>query len=383
MKKKILILISSLKFGGGAERVTSSLTRKLSDRYNISILTFRHFKNLYSFKGKYYSFKENLGLHRNILNYFKIYTIIRPIRIYKFIKNISPDIILSVMEYSNIYAIFTKFLFRIKIPLIISTHCNPKMVFKKEMRYYNLLIKILYNLDLVDKIITVSRGVEYILENDYRIKKNKLKTLYNGIELAKVKEMAKENIVDYEKIFNNNQVFKFITVGRLSKEKGHRYLIEAFSKVKKDIPNSKLIIIGDGPLREELEMLIEKMSLKNDIVFLGVKKNIFKYLTKSNIFVFSSIYEALPTVLLEALACGLPIISTNCETGPKEILDNERYGLLVKVMDSQDLAEKMIFLAKNPALLKKYSKRSTQRSKFFDIENIKNHWIDLFEDEMI
>ncbi len=379
MKKKILILINNLKIGGGAERVAASLTNRLSEQYDVFILTFNDFKNLYPFKGQYYSLQENLDPSSKIFNFFKLYNILRLIRIYKFISSISPNIIISFMDYTNIFSIFTKLLFRIKIPLILTTHTNPKMAYKKRMQYLNFLIKTLYPLKIVNKIIIISKELQFILEKEYRIKKNKLKTIYNGIELKKIKEMKKDKILEYKEIFHNESLIKFIAVGRLSKEKGHRYLIEAFSKVKKDIPNSKLIIIGDGPLREELEMLIEKMSLKNDIVFLGVKKNIFKYLTKSNIFVFSSIYEALPTVLLEALACGLPIISTNCETGPKEILDNGRYGFLVNVSDSKDLAEKMIFLGKNREIMKNYSQKSIKRAKFFNIEKMRKQWIDLIE----
>ena len=84
-------------------------------------------------------------------------------------------------------------------------------------------------------------------------------------------------------------------------------------------------------------------------------------------------------VLLEALACNIPIISTDCKTGPREILDDEKYGLLVKIKDSEDLAKNMIKLAKNPTLLKKYSDESSQRVKTFDFDKIKDDWIALIE----
>ena len=379
MKKRILFLIDSLKIGGGIERVISSLTNSLSEKYNIFLLTFNDFKQLYPFKGKYYSLKENLGFYQNILNIFKIYTAIRPIRIFKVIKSISPDIIISNMYYTDIFIILTKFLFRIKIPLIIAIHTNLKMKFEKKKRYFNFLIRILYSSKLVNKIIIVSKAIQSILEKDYKIKRNKLKTIYNGIEIEKIRELKNDKILEYKEIFNDDNIIKFITVGRLIELKGHKYLIEAFSKVKNEIVNSKLFIIGDGPLRNELKMLIKKKALQNDIILLGLKRNIFKYLAKSDIFVLSSKYEGLPTVLLEALACGLPIISTNCNTGPKEILENGRYGFLVNVMDSEDLADKMIFLAKNDDRMKKYSKLSLIRSEFFAIEKFINEWINIIE----
>ena len=110
-----------------------------------------------------------------------------------------------------------------------------------------------------------------------------------------------------------------------------------------------------------------------------MKENIYKYVKNSNIFILSSITEGLPTVLLEALACGLPIISTNCETGPIEILDRGHYGFLVKVGDAKDLAEKMIYLASNKDKMKEYSKKSLKRAEFFDLEKISKQWIDLIE----
>ena len=106
--------------------------------------------------------------------------------------------------------------------------------------------------------------------------------------------------------------------------------------------------------------------MKNDIILLGLKTNPFKYLAKSDIFILSSITEGLGIVILEALACEIPIISTDC-VGPKEILENGHYGLLVKKRDSKELAKKMINLATNKELLIQYSKQSFKRAEFFNI----------------
>ena len=111
MKKKLLIIIHSLKRGGGAERLVSNLTIQLSKKYNIFILTVYHFKNLYPHIGHYYSLKENLGVMRKILNSLKFLTIIRPLRIYMVIRKISPDFILSSMDITNVYSILSKYIF--------------------------------------------------------------------------------------------------------------------------------------------------------------------------------------------------------------------------------------------------------------------------------
>ena len=379
MKKKILFIIDELKIGGGAGRFFSLITSKLQEKYFVNVLTFFEFKNTYSSKAKHYSLKENIGFFNKIICTLKINELIRIIRIQKFINTISPNIIVSITDFANIPTILAKFLFRIKIPLILSIRCNPKMQYKKKNRHVNFLIKILYRLNLVNKIISVSRELQCILERDYNIKREKLTTIYNGIGLEKIEELKEDTISEYKEIFNNENTIKFITVGRLRKEKGHKLLIEAFSKFKKEIINSKLIIIGHGPLRHKLELLIKKKDLEKDILLLGIKENPFKYLAKSDVFVLSSKHEGFPNVLLEALACGLPIISTNCETGPKEILDDGKYGILVNVMDSEDLAEKMIYLAKNPELLNNYSKKSLERAKHYDLRKSANEWINVID----
>ena len=110
-----------------------------------------------------------------------------------------------------------------------------------------------------------------------------------------------------------------------------------------------------------------------------MQKNPYKYLAQSDIFVLPSLLEGFPNVILEALACGLPIISTNCESGPNEILDNNKYGFLTKVGDSLDMSQKMIYLAKNKDLINKYSKLSLERADYFNQEKIMGEWINLIE----
>jgi len=379
MKKRILILIDSLKIGGGAEKFISILSTKLSKTYDIFILTFHDFKNIYPFKGKYYSIGKKSIFNSKFLNFLKINNFLISIRIYRVITSISPDVLISAMDYTNIFTILTKIFFFLKNPLIISVFCNPKIQYLNDRKYLNLLIKLFYPLNQVNKIITISEGVKQILKSDYQINEKKLISINNGVDFKEIQSLAKSKIREYKDIFENRDLIKFITIGRLAELKGHKYLVEAYKKVKKEIPNSKLIIRGDGPLKKELEILINKYNLDNDIIFLGIKQNIYKYLARSDIFILSSKSEGLPTVLLEALACRLPIISTNCETGPSEILNNGQFGLLVKVMDSNDLAEKMIQLGNDKELMNRFSLKANDRIKSYTIEKTINDWIEIIE----
>lgn len=378
-KKKILILTEDLIFGGGTQRFTSLIASRLSEKFNVFILTFYDYENRYHFEGKYYSLRENFGLFVKVINSLRMNQLIRPIRIFKKIQSISPDIIISITDFTNVFTIITKLMFHIKIPLIISVRSNPILKYKKKNRIYNTLIRLLYPLKIVNNIVTVSKRIQKMLEKNYGIKKNKIKTINNGIEIAKIRENKREEIREYKDILDNNNLIKFITVGRLIHIKGHKYLIEAFYNTKKEIPNSILLIIGDGPLRNELEKLILNKNMKDDIILLGMQKNPYKYLAQSDIFVLPSLLEGFPNVILEALACGLPIISTNCESGPYEILDGNRYGFLTKVGDSLEMSQKMIYLAKNKDLINKYSKLSLERAEYFNQEKIMGEWITLIE----
>jgi glycosyltransferase involved in cell wall biosynthesis len=370
MKKKILIIIPSLVLGGGAEKIAASVTNRLSEKFKIYILTFYESKNIYPYKGNYITLKQNSKTWQKLF---------LPFKIYKKIKSIAPDIIMSFMDYTSIITFFTKFIFQIKVPLVVCSHTNPKIAYRNKLWYLKFFIKLVYPSKWINKIVTVSLETQYMFEKIYKIRHNKIKTIYNGISINEIQKLKNEKISDYNNIFYNNDVIKFITIGSLRKVKGHDYLIKAFSKVKDQLPNSKLIIIGDGPLRKELEQLIEKLSLKDDVHLMGLQKNPYKYMAKSDIFVFSSKYEGFPNALLEALACGLPIISIDCETGPREILDHSKYGLLVDENNFDDLINNMLLLAKNKDLMKKYSILSLERAEYFDFNQVSGKWIKFLE----
>lgn len=382
MKKKILIITPNLKLGGGTANIVSKLSMYLSEKYQMYLLTLQDFHKTetYDFKGIYNSLKEESSLIQKILTDLRISLLIRSFRIYKLIKSILPDIIISFGDdFTNIFTIITKSLFKIKIPLIISIRNNQKLEKKRKSKLINFIGKVFYRLMSVDKIITVSKRLKEILEKQDGIQKEKLLTIYNGIDLNVIEEKKKGNLLRYKEIFYNKNIIKFINLGRLTEQKGHIYLIKAFSRVKNIVKKSKLFIIGEGPLKSKLEYLISKLGLEGDIILLGLIKNPIKYLMMSDIFVLSSLYEGFPNVLLEALACKIPIISSDCETGPREILLNEKFGILVKPMDIEDLAEKMIKLAENKNLLESFSNKSLERAKDFKIEFFFDKWINLIE----
>lgn len=157
----------------------------------------------------------------------------------------------------------------------------------------------------------------------------KSKVLYNSFDLDKIKEKSLEFLEESNYI---------LAVGRLlNAHKGFDILIDAVKKLKIEGIDIKLIIVGDGPDRLKIEQQIEQNSLEKEIFIKGFDENPYKWMHRSKVFVLSSNYEGLPTVLIEALACGVAIVSTNCKCGPNEILNNGEFGVLVPTGDSEAL----------------------------------------------
>ncbi len=370
MKKRILFFIFSLKRGGGAEKAISLLTQELIKYFDVFTVTFYNTKRRYPVGGKYLSINENNGSKIGQLTNL----LLRPFKIYRIIKNTHPDLIISNIDLTNIVMILTKILFRLKIPLVITLQTNPLIAYDTNMKYINTFIKFMYSLKVVDKILAVSNDIKNILTHYYRINTNKIIVVYNGIDTEQIRILREKSIKN--EIFSQN-FFLFITVGRLHPVKGQKSLIKAFKIVKQKVEHSKLIILGDGILRNDLLNLVRDFNLEEDVFLLGFKKNPYKYLYQSDVFVLSSLREGLPTVLIEAMACQLPIISTDCKTGPREILQNGENGVLVRVNDIESLANSMILLASEQNLLKKLKESGIKRAQRFDIKKTSQDWVNL------
>lgn len=184
------------------------------------------------------------------------------------------------------------------------------------------------------------------------------------------------NSLDFEQVNNKancindlNLPKTFIScVARLSDDKDHETLINAFAKIEKMYPELKLILVGDGNTRKKLEFLVENLNLKEKIIFLGTLLNPFPIMKKSLFTILSSKSEGLPLVLLEALSLKVPIISADCPDGPGEVLNESEYGLLFKPGDVEDLKLKMIEALENPKMMQEKANLGFQSLDRFDLQ---------------
>ena len=226
-----------------------------------------------------------------------------------------------------------------------------------ENKFQSLIILflkvILYNFS--DKIISNSKGSGNSLKKIF-IKKKKIFPIYNP----------------YLKKINNNSPKKryqnLLSVGRLTKQKDFNNLIISFNLIKDQIPNYKLIIIGDGHLKKELQYLIKNLGLKKRIILKGWKNNLKKYYLNSKLFILNSVYEGFGNVLIDAINYNLPIIATNCKSGPNEIIDYGKGGFLTPIRNPKLLSKKILFCIKNYELAQKKSQYAKKYIKKFDCE---------------
>ena len=207
----------------------------------------------------------------------------------------------------------------------------------------NYIKKILYKkiYSMADKIIVNSQDFKKELKLKFNINSD---CIYNPLNKKEIIKYSKKKI---NINFFKKGDFKIISVARLTNQKDHLCLIKSINLLKNKYKNIKVLLIGSGNKEKEIQNLIDELKLKKIIKILGFKKNPYPYIKKSNLFILSSKFEGLPNVLLEAITLKKSIISSDCPTGPSEILDNGKGGLLFKVGDYKELSKKIIFTIQN------------------------------------
>jgi glycosyltransferase involved in cell wall biosynthesis len=192
---------------------------------------------------------------------------------------------------------------------------------------------------LANRIVSVSEGTADDFVRMSGISRDRIQVIYNPVLSPSLLRRATEPL-DHP-WFQEGQPPVIVGVGRLIPQKDFRNLICAFALLRKSL-ESRLLILGEGEQRSMLEGLVRELDLGDSVSMPGVSPNPYAYLKRASLFTLSSACEALPTVLIEAMGCGCPVVSTNCPNGPSEILRGGAYGALVPVGDSRLLADAML-----------------------------------------
>jgi glycosyltransferase involved in cell wall biosynthesis len=359
MVKRITFVISSLS-AGGAERVMSIMANYWAQKeINITLLTFND-----SSERPFFELDSRIqyiplgltGISRNpldgILNNFK-----RILALRGAIRKTNPDTVISFQDTTNIITILATR--GLKIPVIVSEHNEPT-VWNIGM-IWNMMRRLAY--PMANKVILLSeRARSYYPEKVRRsaiVIPNPVQTPPTALANVDIRKPA------------------IIAMGRFGHEKGFDILLRAFALAGEDNPDWSLTILGDGSQRRSYEDLIENLNLQGRVFMPGRVQNPYDYLKLSDIFVLSSRNECFPMVLCEAMACGVPVISFDCMTGPREIITDGVDGILVPPEDEEQLASAMSKLMGDKLTRNRMGKEGKQIIERFGVDKIMAKWEEL------
>lgn len=359
---KISFFLPTLKFGGIEANTIRLATSFIDSGYEIDLV-------VGNADGEYL---KRLDKRINLINIKETKLIGMLIPLIKYLKKNQPDIIYTggeganiVVSIANLFAPKTKTIISIRTQLSIE---YKEMSNKAKKIIFLVLSKVLYK--KMDGIVAVSQGVAEDASKMLNLPLESIEVIYNPILENRMIELMNEEF-DHPWI-RQEDTDVILSVGRLVKQKDLLTLITAFKQVSRELPNAKLLLIGEGPMREEIIHKVNEFELQNKVELLGFIQNPYKYMKNADLFVLSSQWEGFGNVIVEALATGTPIVSTACPSGPTEILDDGRFGRLTEVGNGQSLADAIVKeLQQNTSSSTKRVKRANE----FTVEIAKDKYL--------
>ena len=396
MKKKIAVIVQSLN-NGGAERMAANLATELNNYYDVYLIVFDAKNAIYSTTANIVDLELPPKKISTVLE--RVVTVIKRTRKIKKIKK-QNDISLSIghMGGANLVNILSKN----KDKVVSVFHSMPSSDLNGTM-----LAKFIQQFicKYSDKYIMVSELGAYDMVNNFGVNPKKVKCIHNFCNVENIRKLSHERIVDDRaNLFFESHEKILINVGRMSEEKAQSHLVKVFSEIQKSNKKIGLIILGDGPKREELVELVNHYKMQDDVFMPGEVSNPFSYLTKADLFVLCSYYEGLPMVLIEAAACNCPIVSTDMKSGAREVLapnsdylteakevEYGEYGILTPAFEKQSfvkdkftyeercLIDAINTILNDTNLYSEYRAKLDSCAALYNSVNIIKEWKDIIE----
>lgn len=285
------------------------------------------------------------------------------------------DVVFSTIPNYNTIAILAKLLSFTSAKSIVREAAYLGGHFSADMKLkaYGLLYR------LSSKVIALSKGVKENVVRRYKVNPEKIDVIYNPVDVDAI-----QNHIDNGKIAEEHQAIfdsdakVIITAGRLVHDKDHHTLLQAFAKLNDRI-NTTLVILGEGELEASLKAKAEELNMADNVYFLGFQRNPYIYFQHADLFVLSSIHEGFGHVLAEALAAGVPVVSTNSRPGASEVLNDGEFGVMCEVGNAEDIAAKLYeTLIKDNEQLMQMVNKGKQRAGEFDAKIIAKQYGEAF-----
>lgn len=397
MKKNIGLLIPMLSHGG-AERAICRLSYILDeDGYNVYMIVFDSSIQKYEYAGQLISLEcpASSGIIGRIL------TGITRIRLLKKVKRDKQlDVVISYLDGANIVNILS----RCGEKCMVSIRNYKSLeIYGQIEKIYHLGIRLLYN--KADYIIAVTKMIAEDLVNNYGLNRDKIKVIYNPFSPAQIENEAKEKLpTKYKLFYEEHRVL--VSVGRLMYQKGYWNLIKVLKIVRETIPNAGVVIVGDGEMEASIRRLSIDCGVSENVLLVGYQRNPYPFIKNSEVYVLTSLFEGFPNALMEAMCCGIPIVSNDCKSGPREILSENidlnmeiqesilcEYGIITPRFkhdkfgydcnninkEQIDLAKSIINVLIDQRISKKYSMESLKRANIFSNKKCLEEWKGIIE----
>lgn len=394
MRKTVFIVSQSLG-GGGAERMASNLSLEFAKKADFETYLVLFDGSNQTYPGGVQIIDMHLGPCSGKINkiktFFKRIVALRTLK-----KRYKVSVCISLLSIPNLVNILS----RVDEYTIVSVR---NLISKSaRSKFEKFIVK--YCSRKADKTVSLSELVKLDLVDNFSIPENKIITIYNPCDANKLLELSQDSqcsIPSYPYV---------VTMGRLMRQKGQWHLINAFKRVHEKNPDLHLVILGQGELKESLERLVDDCGLRGFVHLLGYVVSPHLIVKSAKAFIFPSLFEGLGNVLLEAMACEVPVISMDCPAGPKEVLSNvtnsnqlktfvedicyAEYGVLVPPFNASDmpfeqsrdlssqeylLADAILSISGDNGLNQHYRKQSALRASNFSPEKIMKQWYSLFE----
>jgi len=336
-KAKVAVYIPDLG-GGGAERVTLNLLKGFTSQGVDVDLVLPKARGV---------FLSQVPSSVRIVDLKAKGTFSSLLALCGYLRKSRPSAILSCLERANLVAILARRLTGVKSKLVVTVHNTLSMSIGQsksaKVKVLPMLIRRMY--PDADVVGAVSAGAADDLIQFIGLPDSNVQVLGNAVVTPELLAASKKD--PEHAWFNEGQPPVIVSVGRLSMQKDYETLIRAFA-IARAARHCRLIILGEGEEREKLEALAAELGVQEDIALPGFAANPFAYMAHAQVYVLSSRFEGLPTVLIEALACGAAIVSTDCRSGPKEILNDGAYGRLTPVGDHEAMAKAILAALQDP-----------------------------------
>ena len=354
MMTKVCFFINTLDNSGGTERVTTVLAKEFVRKgYEVHIISW------YGSNVSFYTLDPKIQTHyifeNKVGNIYKDY--FKSLKIYRqLLSQIAPEYLIDVCVALSLLSIPATVGKNIKI--ISWEHFNTGVSWNA----YTAKISRLLAAKCAHKVVTLTSG-----------DKENYETFFH----AKNVEFIPNPVTLNPKGRANLDEKNVLAIGRFTEQKGFDLLLPIWKKVSLEVHGWKLRIIGDGELKRNILRLAEDLELGDTVEFIEPTKEISKYYLSSSIYVMTSRFEGLPLVLLEAKAFGLPVVSYDCDTGPRDIVIHKQDGVLVPFLNSQEFETALLDLMRNPDLRNRYGSSALQDISRFNIHSIIESWIQI------